>query len=205
MKNIIGLLLILGVSLTSCWAQNNEEIEMETKQPENDEKLLVGKIKLSQLVDFEEFDFESEFEFSKEEQEQLYYLKKMLVDYDLTIFLGTWCSDSHELIPALYAVFDAMKVNYNQFTWIALDRNKQSPEGIEQQMQVSFVPTIIFIDKKTGKEVGRIVENVQVSLVEDMIQLLSPQSTEDLWLKFIFVILGLLVLLAIILKKIYPL
>lgn len=144
----------------------NEGNQVNTKD-------LVGKITVKDLYAFSDFDLESTYDFDDTELEQLDFLAKALLNYDLYIFLGTWCSDSHELIPEVIAVLDAMQIQPKQYVLYALDASKKSPEGLEQQMNIQFVPTLVLIDKATKKEIGRIVENAPNGIINELMQIVE--------------------------------
>ena len=72
------------------------------------------------------------------------------------VFMGTWCEDSHFIIPRLYAMIDAAGFSESRITLIGADRSKQSWGNIMEALSVKNVPTIIVYHQ--GKEVGRVVE-----------------------------------------------
>jgi len=74
----------------------------------------------------------------------------------LLVFMGTWCEDSHFIIPRLYAMIDAAGFTEKQLTVMGADRSKQSWGGIMEALSVKNVPTIIVYHH--GKELGRVVE-----------------------------------------------
>lgn len=74
----------------------------------------------------------------------------------LLVFIGTWCEDSHFIIPKLYATTDAAGFPDSQITLIGVDRNKTTLGNLTETLQVKNVPTIIVL--KNGVETGRIVE-----------------------------------------------
>ncbi len=74
----------------------------------------------------------------------------------LLVFIGTWCEDSHFIIPKLYATTDAAGFPDKNITLIGVDRNKTTLGNLTEALNVKNVPTIIVM--KNGKELGRIVE-----------------------------------------------
>ena len=97
-------------------------------------------------------------------------LKDSLNDYNIKVFLGTWCGDSKREVPRFYKVIDAINFPEDQLEVIALDRTteayKQSPSGEEKGLNIHRVPTFIFY--KDGKEVNRIVEYPQETFERDI-------------------------------------
>jgi len=80
----------------------------------------------------------------------------------LVIFLGTWCEDSHVIIPKLFPFLDASGFSNDHITLIGVDRNKKS--HLTDAFHVINVPTVIVM--KEGKELGRIVEYGKYGIVE---------------------------------------
>ncbi len=74
----------------------------------------------------------------------------------LLVFIGTWCEDSHIIIPKLYATADAAGFPDKNISLIGVDRNKTTLGNLTETLNVKNVPTIIVL--KNGVETGRIVE-----------------------------------------------
>jgi hypothetical protein len=82
----------------------------------------------------------------------------------LVIFLGTWCEDSHVIIPKLFPFLDAAGFSNDHITLIGVDRNKKSISHLTDAFNIINVPTVIVM--KEGKEVGRVVEYGRYGMVE---------------------------------------
>jgi thiol-disulfide isomerase/thioredoxin len=177
MKKIILLLSVVMMITQVMWAQSEKEEadDMEQAATIEDKEMpdLIGQLSIKQLYAFPAFDWESEFEFDEEEQALLGLFSKAMQTHHLYVFLGTWCSDSHEMIPSLIAILQNTGIGPDQYTLYGLDEKKQSPDGFEKKMDVNFVPTIILVDKKLNKEVGRIVEQAPNGLINDLTQILE--------------------------------
>lgn len=93
---------------------------------------------------------------------------------DILIFMGTWCSDSKREVPRIYRVFDALNIPEKRIKLVGMDRNKETPEGLENGLDIRLVPTIIFY--ADGVELGRIIESPTASLLEDMQAILLPED-----------------------------
>lgn len=104
------------------------------------------------------------------DSEAIAYLKQHLGSYQLVVFLGTWCEDSHLLIPQLKKVLEAAGYPFEALNMVAVDRMKTSPEGKEKQYNVQFVPTLILM--RDGKEAGRIVESVPQPLEKELVKMI---------------------------------
>lgn len=179
MRKIFSTIIILsGILLftQSCSAQDvvvNREVDSTT-----DGKMLLGTQTLSQ---FEKEPYNSwykpEFDEYAIHQETLDALKKEKFNsYSITVFLGTWCGDSHRDFPRFMKIAEALKYPENKLTIIAVNRKKESPAGEEAKFNIQRVPT--FIVSKYGKEIGRIVEFSKSGYLEkDLLEIIQKDDS----------------------------
>jgi thiol-disulfide isomerase/thioredoxin len=83
-------------------------------------------------------------------------LKKHKDSLQLLVFMGTWCEDSQNIIPKMFALTDAAGFPQEQITLVGVDRKKQTLSHLSEALNIKNVPTIILM--KNGKEMGRVVE-----------------------------------------------
>lgn len=83
-------------------------------------------------------------------------LQKNKDSVQLLVFMGTWCEDSHVIIPKFYSLLEAASFSKDRVTLIGVDRNKVTLSHLAEAMNIKSVPTIIIL--KNGKELGRVVE-----------------------------------------------
>lgn len=105
-------------------------------------------------------------------------LKDSLQEYNVKVFLGTWCGDSKKEIPRFYKVIEAAKLPKSQLQVYAVDRTKeaykQSPNREEKGLNIHRVPTFIFY--KDGKEINRIVEHPKETIERDILNIVSTNK-----------------------------
>lgn len=90
-------------------------------------------------------------------------LRPQVAEYQWLIFMGSWCSDSHQWIPPLFRIFSELNLPDSSYRILALDEAKQDGGlGMVDSFQVQWIPTIILL--REGEERGRIVETVAGSL-----------------------------------------
>lgn len=139
------------------------------------EKIMIGKATKS---DLEQAPFDawyvSGFNEYKPNEEVIGQLKDKVTNSTVTIFMGTWCEDTHDQLPHFYKVLEACQFKDRGITLIAMDKNKTTPEKHEAGLNISNVPTFIFYEK--GVEINRIVEVPKVSLEQDMLDILSGKE-----------------------------
>jgi thiol-disulfide isomerase/thioredoxin len=97
---------------------------------------------------------------------KLAYLKEHLRKYNLVVLMGTWCEDSHMMLPKIYKVLQDAQFPMGELRMYGVNREKKSPGGEEKAFNVSSVPTVIVF--KGDKEVGRITEVVRKSVEADL-------------------------------------
>ncbi|AKK74184.1 thioredoxin [Chryseobacterium gallinarum] len=102
--------------------------------------------------------------------------KERISSYDMIVFIGTWCEDSHRDFPRLMKILEEVSYPDSKLTIIAVNRKKESPTGDESLYNVQKVPTIIV--KRYGKEVGRIVEMPTSGYIErDLAEILKKNDS----------------------------
>lgn len=70
--------------------------------------------------------------------------------------MGTWCEDSHFIIPKFFALADAAGFSSTHITLVGTDRDKKTLGNLCESLNVKNVPTLIVM--KEGKELGRVIE-----------------------------------------------
>ncbi|HVT57951.1 MAG TPA: hypothetical protein VHR45_06100 [Thermoanaerobaculia bacterium] len=119
---------------------------------------------------------------------------------EVTVFLGTWCSDSRREVSRLWRAFDDIGIDPADpangaaaaaagslgstaaaralpFTlrYIGVDEAKQQPAGPVAEIGLKYVPT--FVVCRNGREVGRIVESSPHGVESDLLDLLSGRAS----------------------------
>jgi len=152
MKRILSFILSIVISVTA-FAQQPYQVLVERPN----EKTLKGIISREILTS------DTSFKWYAENQKgytpnavALSSLKKQADSIQLLTFMGTWCEDSHFIIPKLFSLLDAAGFSEENVTLIGVDRKKKTLSHLAEAMNVKNVPTIIVM--KNGKEVGRVIE-----------------------------------------------
>lgn len=91
----------------------------------------------------------------------------------ITIAGGEWCSDTRLQLPRFIKILEIIQFPKENLEIIFVNREKQIPETYKN-LQFKFVPTFIVIDK-SGKELGRIVENPTKTLEDDLIKIVNQR------------------------------
>ena len=177
-KKIITNIFTLSV-LTLTMQQFNAQKVVVNREVEttNDGKMLLGNQLKEQFLKepYSEW-YTKEFnEYALDQKVVGELRKKNITSYNLIVFIGTWCEDSHRDFPRLMKILEEVKYPDSRLTIIAVNRKKESPTGDEVKYNVSKVPTIIV--EKYGKEIGRIIEMPTTGYVErDLVEILKKDD-----------------------------
>lgn len=189
MKKILALVVLSGV-IAACNTTGSQSAHHTTEETsdikknkmENQEidyngsKMWLGEINEDSFKNGNYPWYDQEYQIHNLDTEVINEFKSKLQDFDIEVFMGTWCSDSQRETPAFFKIMDAAGYPDNRIKMYALDGNKKSPYGYETESNVHYVPTFIFY--KNGTEVGRIVESPINTLEEDIRDIVNgmPQT-----------------------------
>lgn len=167
LRNLL-LMLLLSASLT---AQDKAIITDE----KTGDPMLKGICSFSDLTEGTFGDwFNSEYDSYEINPEDLDGVPRSIEGVELTIVLGTWCDDTHILIPRLYKVLDGLYFPHDRITLIAVDRQKKGIGSEADMLAIERIPTIIFYRHQS--EIGRIVETVEDSVEVDLAAILLAET-----------------------------
>ncbi len=151
-KIIFALMLTLSLANISI-AQNQYEVLVEGKN----EKSLKGIISQEVLLNDTSFKWYADnLKGYTPNSNAIAGLKKHADSVQLVVFMGTWCEDSHNIIPKFYTLLETSGFSKEKITLIGVDRAKKTLSHLTEALNITNVPTIIVM--KQGKEIGRVVE-----------------------------------------------
>ena len=105
-------------------------------------------------------------------------LSNSIGDYDIELYLGTWCGDSKREVPRILKILEAAGYPKEAIRIYAVDGRREfiktTPGGEAVAQNIVRVPTLIF--SKNGKEVNRIIEKPVVSLEEDIAAIIGQKT-----------------------------
>ncbi|WP_204347026.1 tetratricopeptide repeat protein [Psychroserpens algicola] len=174
MKNYIIYMAFSLFSITAFAQDINTEIALDGETP-----FLLGKINKAGLMseNYKEW-FIKNYKAYDPDQTTIDAIGSQLNNYQITLFMGTWCGDSKLEVPRFYKILEACKFPEAQLKVIALSRKpdmyKQSPKHEEAGLNIHRVPTFIFY--KDGKEVNRIVEHPVKTLEADLLNIITSND-----------------------------
>lgn len=98
-------------------------------------------------------------------------MKAKINQVDITVVLGTWCSDSKIQVGRFFKVIDQSGYNEKRMTIIGVSRKKLAYTTSIEHLNIELVPT--FIISQNGKELGRIIETPKKSLEKDLAKIIN--------------------------------
>jgi hypothetical protein len=175
MKHAVLSLLLVAASL-ACASAGPAQVSgnSASKEPTKDEGVLVGDLTRERIEEAVPDWAQAESE-SSPDPEACRALASVERGADVTVFLGTWCSDSRRDVPRLWKALDlAGPAVPFEIHYIGVDRDKKEPGGRPAGDGIRYVPT--FIVRRDGREVGRIVEQSPAGIEKDLLALLTGQA-----------------------------
>ena len=159
---IKSLSLVIAVLLFSVVSFAQNQFQVFSERP--NEKTYKGIISREVLVADTSFTWLNSAKNFVPEKAAVEALRKNKDSVQLLVFMGTWCEDSHDVIPRLYSMTDAAGFSQDRITLIGVDRKKTTLSHLTEALGITNVPTIMVM--RNGKEVGRIVEYGKYGMVD---------------------------------------
>ncbi|MCW3162317.1 thioredoxin family protein [Chryseobacterium oryctis] len=177
-KFITNIIAVSALFLASQQLNAQKVVVNREVETTNDGKMLLGHQLKEQFLKEPYADwYVKERDEYAIDQKAIAELKKAKINsYNLVVFMGTWCEDSHRDFPRLMKILEELKYPENKLTIIAVNRKKESPTGDEGLYNIQKVPTIIV--EKYGKELGRIIEMPKTGYIErDLVDILKKDDS----------------------------
>lgn len=155
MKKILGFTYFIILSITGVVAQNQYEV-MPDRDGEKIFKGIISREILENDTSFYNKWYAANFKAYSPNADAVAGLKKHSDSLQIIAFMGTWCEDSHFIIPKLFHLLDAAGYAKEKVSLIGTDRSKKTLGYLCESMGITNVPTILVMIN--GKEIGRVVE-----------------------------------------------
>lgn len=173
MKKFITLILVAFLANTA-FGQNQYQVLVERPN----EKTFKGIISREVLLADTSFKWYAEnLKTYTPYADAVKALKKNADSVQLITFIGTWCEDSHFVIPRLYSVLDAAGFSANRMSLLGVDREKKTLSHLTEALNIINVPTIIVM--KNGRELGRVIEYGKYGVFEkELAEILNTTAAQ---------------------------
>lgn len=133
------------------------------------DEYMSGPVTESQIREVKIFDlYAQRYEPDREIIQKLHLVQDSIF---IDVFMGTWCHDSKREVPALFKVMELIDNPRISANYTALEYKRRGPKDVIQQNNIKRTPT--FIIYKNGKQIGRIIEEVTISMEADLFNIIS--------------------------------
>lgn len=172
MKRISITLLVLSVALSS-FAQNQYEVLPDKSEG----KIYKGIISRDLLEKDTSFKWYADnLKGYTPNANAMAALQKNKDSLQFLVFMGTWCGDSHYIIPKFFTLLDASSFPQDRVSLLGVDRSKKTLSHLTEALDIINVPTIMVM--KNGKEIGRVVEYGKSGLFDkDLAEIINSDGT----------------------------
>jgi hypothetical protein len=100
-------------------------------------------------------------------------LKGVATDTRIVVFFGTWCTYCKHWLPHFLKTFEAAANPHLTAEFFGVSEDQLEPKDALRQYAVSSTPTFVVL--QGTKEIGRIVENPEVSIEADLAHILGAR------------------------------
>jgi thiol-disulfide isomerase/thioredoxin len=150
-------LFAVAVVFTLCSLPGLAQTHFETLTERPQEKSLIGFLSKEILQAEPSFGwFQENYSAYQAHAVGLAQCKQYRDSIQILAFMGTWCDDSHFVIPRLFALAAQAELDEKKIVLLGVNRKKETWGDLTKTFNVSNVPTLIVL--RDGKEIGRVVE-----------------------------------------------
>lgn len=172
-KHIKYFLAAGMITMFQLQAQAQYISDFDTLKGRDDKEIVYkGTVTFEDIKAVDAFNLSDASATYKPNAEAIKNLSPELKEYELEVFLGTWCEDSHRMIPQLYRVLNDTGYPLEKLTLVSVDRDKKSKDNKTEIYSITLVPTIVVLQH--GKEKGRITEVTDKSVEQDLWKIIHP-------------------------------
>ena len=162
-KQTLFLLTVIFVIIISILTQCGKQ-EQQTAEP----KILTGWLTESHL--FTEMPVYQEGKDGYEPDNTVIAdLNNLDQNFNVLIFLGTYCSDCKREVPRFLKIVDLLENKNFSHKLFGLGRAKDDISDMREKYNIEYVPT--FIVYLNDQEIGRIIETPMVSIENDLLDI----------------------------------
>lgn len=135
------------------------------------ERILIGPVNRSAFQDSSWY--MSNYNLYRPTGKLIHQIDSLAAGDSVLIVLGTWCSDSHMWVPMFLAIADSTTLA-GKIGFLTVPRSNGWRDQLTPGLDIKRVPTFIFFHD--GREIGRIVEEPQGDIGENIVRILGGGS-----------------------------
>lgn len=187
MRSTMSVVLLVTLGLVfACERPVETESDIETErgveQPEQEDELVepraevphaVGETSRKQIVELHP-DWSAD-RAAEPDESAAKALAEVEPWAEVTVFLGTWCSDSRREVPRFWRALDLAGDVPFEVNYVGLDRQFEAGDVSLEGKNIVAVPT--FVVYRKDEEVGRVVETSVSGIEADVLSLLVGEAS----------------------------
>ncbi len=158
-------IIITAVIVPAAWAQTTA-VDSVTHQ-----EILIGPVERS-AFDTTSW-YRSNSDLYTPTRELISRIDSLDTGDSVAVVFGSWCPDSHMWVPIFLSITDSTSLA-GKIGFIAVPRSKGEQARLTPGLNIEKVPTFIFY--RGGKEIGRIVEEPQGDIGENIVNILKDEK-----------------------------
>jgi thiol-disulfide isomerase/thioredoxin len=108
------------------------------------------------------------------DKEVIQRLSEIQDSVKIYVLFGTWCHDSKREIPAFFKTLELANNPRFEVEMTAVSKRKTDPTGSYERWNLKNTPTFVIF--RNGVEIGRIVEEAEVSMESDLLRILKTEQ-----------------------------
>ena len=182
MKTYFIIIIISVIAISSCSVPRKSSSPVLVNQISKDSRgndMLLGKCTRAVLLQSPFADwFKPNYDSYIVDSFTCNFIRPLLANKSITIFMGTWCGDSRREVPRVLKMLDCCGFPMNDLALVMVGNSdslyKKSPQHEEAGKNIVRVPTII-VEQKNA-EIGRIIESPITSLEKDLLAILRKEK-----------------------------
>jgi len=162
---------VVGLVIMGCTATMHS-----AKVVRNDIEMLYGPVSLKQVYG-DDPEWQENAKNYHPDPEIIKKIKLIPGQFQVKIFMATWCSDSRREVPRFMKIVEQAELeNRMDINIWAVDRKLKLDSGLAGRYQIKRVATFIFY--RNGLELGRIIESPNALTLEaDVLRILQKPAS----------------------------
>ncbi len=105
------------------------------------------------------------------------YLSEIKFPVYISVIFGTWCHDTKKHLPSFFKIIEEASNPNIGVAYTGISKDKSQPEGTYERFNLTNTPTFIIYYEE--KEIGRIVEQPDLRLEEELVEIIRSGLQTD--------------------------
>ncbi|WP_199611360.1 thioredoxin family protein [Flocculibacter collagenilyticus] len=139
--------------------------------------MLIGEVSSEKLLsDYPKF--QHHYDSYEVSESDIAWLKKIEKKISIIVLFGAWCHDSQREVPRFIKILEQHPNPLIDVQYVAVNYKKQDEQGVAKKHKLKYTPTFVVLEDDV--EIGRIVEQPESSLAQDLFVITNNDAQEKL-------------------------